>query len=317
MLKKYLLLGFCFFLLSLNLGNHNASANTKAKHLTFGPADPVKLPFQMDGDLPPLRSKVDDALQNRLTNKLNKNAKWKQLITDKKLAVGLVDIRDPYNVKFARINGNEMMYAASLPKIAILLAAMDALEKGELTETKKVTYDMHRMICNSDNHASTRMIDCLGYQKIEDVLTDSIYQFYDEEFGGGLWIGKRYAASGLRHPDPIKGLSHAATVSQVCRFYYQLAMGKLVNYERSKQMLDIMVDPALHHKMVYTIDRIAPEAKVYRKSGSWGGFHSDSALVWGKKPSRRYILVALTEDPQGEKIIRDLVKVAEDVLKIE
>jgi beta-lactamase class A len=274
-----------------------------------------KIPFEFpDYAVKPLRSLVDARLQAALVMKVNANPKWKALAAQKKLAVGLVDLRDPYAPKFARVNGNTMMYAASLPKIAILLAAMDAMENGELMETKEVWDDLRLMISKSNNQASTRMIDRLGYQKIENVLTDPKYALYDEEYGGGLWVGKRYAASGARHPDPIKGLSHAATVSQVCRFYYLMLYGQLVSHDRSMQMLDIMEDPALHHKFVNTLDRIAPNARLFRKSGSWQNFHSDSILVWGSK-DRRYILVALTEDPEGELIMRQLVVAVEDVMK--
>ncbi len=263
----------------------------------------------------PLRSLVDESLQHELELQLNANAKWKTLIREKKLAVGLVDLSNPFQVRFARVNGNEMMYAASLPKIAILLAAVDAMEEGELKENKVILDDLRAMIRKSDNRASTRMIDLLGYEKIEEVLTDPQYELFDEDYGGGLWVGKRYAATGRKNPDPIKGLSHAATVTQVCRFYYLLSMGKLVNYERSRQMLELMYPPELHHKFVHTLDRIAPKAKVYRKSGSWRDYHSDSVLVWGKDEKRRYILVALTQSTEGEAIIRDLIYTAENVLR--
>ena len=285
----------------------------------------ASLAFSQSNELPikigdslflPLREQENMELERRLANRLNSVSKYRGLIQNKKLAVGLVDLQDPLNVKFAQINGNEMMYAASLPKIAILLSAMDAFEKGELKETKVIRDDLQAMITVSNNQASTRMIDRLGYEKIESVLTDSRYELYDKDFGGGLWVGKRYAASGERHPDPIKGLSHAATASQVCRFYYLLSMGKLVSYERSRQMLEIMDDPALHHKFVFSLDRAAPRARVFRKSGSWKNYHSDSALVWGKDPRRRYILVALVEDAGGEQIVRDMVNVVEDVLDL-
>ena len=80
-------------------------------------------------------------------------------------------------------------------------------------------------------------------------------------------------------------------------------------------MLDIMEDPELHHKFVNTLDQIAPAARLFRKSGSWRTYHSDSILVWGKNSNRRYILVALIDDANGEQIIRDLVKPIEKVLK--
>ena len=264
------------------------------------------------GELEPLRNLVDYNLERLLMKQLKSNKKWTQLIANKKMSVGLVDLRDMTNIKFASVNGDNMMYAASLPKIAVLLAAMDALEKGELKETKEVKADMELMIAKSNNQATTRMIDRIGFDKIEAVLTDPKYDLYDKEFGGGLWVGKRYAAAGKRNPDPMFGISHGATVSQVCRFYYMLMHGQLVCEERSEQMLDIMVDPKLHHKFVNTLDRIAPDAQVYRKSGSWRNFHSDSALVWG--PDRQYILVALLEDEGGESIIRQLVLEVEKVL---
>ncbi len=273
------------------------------------------LPLQMpDRFVLPLRSLEDADLQAKLAKKLNANPKWKQLIAQKRLAVGLVDLADPYNVRYAAVNSDEMMYAASLPKIAVLLAAEDAIAKGELKATPEVLSDMRSMISKSNNQATTRMIDRLGYKKISSVLTDPRYQLYDKNNGGGLWVGKRYAAGGARNPDPLEGLSHAATVSQVCRFYYLMAMGKLVSCERSEHMLTMMSEPELHHKFVNTLDRTAQGAKLYRKSGSWRTYHSDSVLVWGEG-WQRYILVGLAEDAEGEQIMRDLVIAVEDILK--
>ncbi|MBI9040543.1 serine hydrolase [Lutibacter sp.] len=283
-----------------------------ATTIMFGQND---LPIQTnDLNIKPLGSLLNKELQTGLELELNKIPKWKNLIQQNKLAVGVIDLSNQNQIEYARINGNNMMYAASLPKIAILLAAMDAIEKGELKETPEVKNDMKLMISKSNNQAATRMIDRLGFDKIETVLTDEKYQLYDEEHGGGLWVGKRYASSGKTHREPLKNLSHAATVNQVCRFYYLLANGKLVNKERSKEMLGIMEKPALHHKFVNTLDQIAPNARLFRKSGSWKNFHSDSILVWGKDPKRRYILVALVNDASGEKIIRNLVKPVEKVL---
>ena len=301
MVKKTLILFpavIVFFLLSSLLSQHRSNANPAA-----GIDPPVK----------PLRSLADKALQEALQQQFYKNSKWKDLANQKKMAVGLVDMRDPSRIKFAHINGNKMMYAASLPKIAILLAAMDAMEKGELKESQEIQKDLRLMISKSDNYASTRMIDRLGYKKIESVLTDPRYNLYDKRFGGGLWVGKRYAKQGARNPDPIMGLSHAATAAQVCRFYYLMAMKQLVTPQRSEQMMKIMEGPELHHKFVNTLDRIAPEARLYRKSGSWRTYHSDSVMVLG--PERRYILVALIEDPEGETICRQLVLTVEEVLK--
>lgn len=274
------------------------------------------LPIQVDNSrIKPLTSLKNSTLQANLEKQLNANPTWKKLITHNKMSVGIVDLSDPNQVRYASVNGDYMMYAASLPKIAILLSAMDAIEKGELKETAEVKGDMRLMISKSDNAASTRMINRLGYEKIESVMTDPKYMFYDADCGGGLWVGKRYGGGGDTNREPLKNLSHAATVDQVCRYYYLLAHGKLVNMKRSKQMLEIMGNPDLHHKFVNSIEKIAPQAKLYRKSGSWQTYHSDSILVWGNDPNRRYILVALIDDAKGEQIIRSLVNPIEKALK--
>ncbi len=273
----------------------------------------ISIPFENNQiDFKPLYTLVDEPLQNDLSTIISANPKWKRLVNEKKMAVGLVLMNDTSHIKFASINGNDIMYAASLPKIAILLAAMDALEKGELQETESLQKDMRIMMSRSDNEASTRIMDMLGFEKIENVLKDPKYLLYDEEQGGGLWVGKRYAQTGRRYPEPLKGISHAATVNQVCRFYYMLVYGKLVSHERSAQMLNYMQDPELHHKFVNSLEKIAPKAKLFRKSGSWNNFHADSILVWG--PGRKYVLVALTEDSDGERILRELAVKVDTIL---
>ena len=272
-----------------------------------------QLPFTDLDEIDKIVEIQNDELQNLLLAEINSNPVWKGLVAKNLMSIGVVDLSVEGEYKYAGINDNHMMYAASLPKIAILLAAMDAIDKGELEYTKEIKKDLRLMISKSNNQASTRMIDRLGYEKIEAVLRSPENMLYDEEEGGGLWVGKRYAAGGKRNPEPMKGLSHAATAKQVCRFYYQLAMGNLVSTERSEEMLDIMKDPALHHKFVNTLDKIAPKATIYRKSGSWKSWHADSALVWG--PKRKYIIVALINNASGEQIIRNLVVPVEKVLK--
>ncbi len=286
--------------------------------LLFGqqlhPATALTMPFlEKESDFIPLAEYQNKSFEDALRQRISKNRKWQSLVAGKKMAVGLVDLSDEANPRFACINCDDMMYAASLPKIAILLAAVQAFEDGTLEETKEIKKDLRLMISYSDNRASTRMIDRLTFEKIESVLRDSQHELYDEERGGGLWVGKRYASQGRRYPEPMKGLSHAATVRQICRFYYLMHKGQLVNEQRSAQMKDIMVNPDLRHKFVNTLAMIAPQAKLYRKSGSWRTYHSDSVLVLG--PKRKYILAALVDDPGGESIMRKLVNEVDYLLQ--
>ena len=171
------------------------------------------------------------------------------------------------------------------------------------------------MIRVSSNVSATKVIDELGgLDAVNTVLKDPRYQLYDEENGGGLWVGKRFAKTGARIGDPMKDISHAASSYQVSRFYYLLATGRLVSPEASKDMLDILCQPGIDHKFVASLSRLVNPSQIFRKSGSWRNYHSDSVLVWDDD-GRRYILVGLVVSPEGGKILRNLVPVAERVLR--
>ena len=262
----------------------------------------------------PLTEHVDKALQARLRLQLRARPEWQRLIGERKMAVGLVDLSDPTAPRYAQINGRREMYAASLPKIAILLAAFDRFDKGLLERSPEVEQDLNAMIRVSSNAAATRMIDRIGgLMQVNEVLRDPRYNFYDKDLGGGLWVGKRYAKRGPRVPDPLNGISHGATVTQVCRFYYQLATGRLISPAASSDMLAMLSEPAIQPKFVKSLHERAPAADLYRKSGTWKRWHADSVLVWGPR-WRRYILVAMVESPKGERILRELVGVVERLL---
>lgn len=272
---------------------------------------PVLVP---DSDWHSLAESRDPNLQSRLEDGLRKDVAWERLVRSGRMAVGVVDLTDPCRPRFASVNGSRMMYAASLPKIAVLLAAVQSFEDGSLEETPQVLEDLDQMIRLSSNPAATRMIDLLGFAKIQSVLTNPRYRLFDPKRGGGLWVGKRYAREGTRSPDPLAGLTHAATADQVCRFYYLLATGRLVSPSRSAQMLDMLDHPGIHHKFVRVLENRAPGAMLYRKSGTWRTWHCDSVLVWGPE-WRHYILVGLVDDPDGERIIEDLVPLTEEILR--
>jgi beta-lactamase class A len=263
-------------------------------------------------DWQPLYSRVDPKLQAAMEKRLNANPEWARLIRGNKMAIGLVDLSGAVP-RFARVNGNQMMYAASLPKIAILLGVYVSFDDGSLEETESIHADLADMIRVSSNAAATRLIDKVGMKKIQTILQDPKYGFYDEKTGGGLWLGKRYASDGPRVGDPVHNISHGATATQVCRFFYLLAEGRLINAERSAQMLNDLSDPHLHHKFVSQVEKRAPGALMYRKSGTWKQWHSDAIMVRGSK-WRDYILVGLVESNSGETVLRQVLPAMEELI---
>lgn len=280
-----------------------------------GGASSPRLPLSLpDRQWRPLNQTWNRELQAQLDQALQRRELWRSLLGAGKMAVGLVDLSDPQAPRFAQENGGTMMYGASLPKLAILLAACQGFEDGTLKETPQVQADLREMIRRSDNAAAGRLTESLGLERIEALLTAPRYRFYDPARGGGIWLGSGYAPGGERRPEPLQGLLHTATANQVCRFYYLLAYGRLLSPARSRQMLEILSSPELHDKFVQVLEPAVPGPRLYRKSGEWRKWHLDSILVWGE-PWRRYILVGLVEHEQGERILKELVPVVERLLR--
>lgn len=229
----------------------------------------------------------------------------------KKLSVALVDITDPAQPKLAAVNGDQMMYAASLPKIAILLGAFERIAQGEMKFDRATEEKLTRMIRNSSNSAATEMLNQVGKAYLADLLQSDKYRLYDPQFNGGLWVGKEYGKAGAWKRDPLSNLSHGATAFQVARFYYLLETGQLVSPEMSLEMKTILSKPAIQHKFVKGL-KSRSGVEIFRKSGSWRQYHADSAII--EHNGRRYIAVALAEDTQGGEWLSRLIVGLDDLI---
>jgi beta-lactamase class A len=197
------------------------------------------------------------------------------------------------------------MYAASLPKIAILLGAFERISRGEMVPDDHTMDTLKRMIRRSSNEAATEMLNRVGPDFILEVLQSPRYRLYDPAANGGLWVGKEYSKASVRRPDPLHHLSHGATALQVARFYYLLETGQLVSPEYSRTMKAILGDSEIQHKFVKGLKAEHPDSKIYRKSGTWQDFHSDSALI--EREGHRYIAVALSHSPEGGRWLSKLI----------
>ena len=251
-----------------------------------------------------LSEACDPNLQKGLSQCLI-SLKLDKAVDRKSLSIVLVDITDPSFPRMAHANPNEMMYAASLPKIAILLGAFERIYSGKMTLDTATRDKLELMIRNSSNHAATEILNRVGKSYLAGLLQSPRYRLYDPERNGGLWVGKEYSKSGAWKRDPLHNLSHGATALQVARFYYLLETGRLVSPEFSHQMKTILGNPAIEHKFVKGLKSVHPESRIYRKSGTWRQFHSDSAII--EHDGRRYIAVALAKSPRGGKWLTDLI----------
>ena len=275
----------------------------KAVGLTLG----IILSFQAvsaQNTYPVLREASNAALQVQLEKRL-KRLNLDAAVRSGDLAVALVDVTDPQHPQLAQVNGDDMVYAASLPKIAILLAAFERVQEGKLQLNDETRQLMTDMIRYSSNSAATTLINKVGREYINNVLRSPKYRLYDTKYNGGLWVGKEYAQGVAYQRDPLHNLSHGATAIQVARFYYLLETGQLVSPELSREMKAILGQPGIHHKFVKGLEANFPDAQIYRKSGSWRNWHADSAIV--EHDGRTYIAVALAQSPQGGEWMKKLI----------
>ncbi len=254
---------------------------------------------------------ADPVLQAEL-NRVLAEPPFRSLMARKRLSVALVDLSDSGGIRYAAVDDNRMRYAASLPKIAIMLGVFDQIDRGKLEYTPELRAKMELMIRRSDNYVSTQLIQLVGFQAIANTLRDPRYQLYDRSRSGGLWVGRDYGGGpGLWRRDPIHKISHGATARQVARYFVMLDQGRLVSPWASSEMKSIMAHPEIHHKFVLGLDS-RPPSNIFRKSGTWKSWHADAALV--ERDGKRYVAVALLEAPGSGGVLSRLIVRLDDLI---
>jgi len=245
----------------------------------------------------------DTELQKQLMALVNHQS-LVNICRQERLGIAVVDLSDLDHPRYAGVNDQLMMYAASLPKIAILLTAFELMEKGRLAKSRQNLDMLTAMIRHSSNGDASRAIAKVGFANIQRTVMDPRYRLYEPGIGG-LWVGKPYSKAGVWKREPVKNVVHGATARAAARFYYMLERGELVSPRASAEMKEILSAPALHHKFVKGLECEPGRLTMYRKSGTWRIYHSDSALI--NHNGHTYIAVALAESTRGEAILRSLI----------
>ena len=261
-------------------------------------------------DYPSLRESHDARLQRELERVVS-DLGLVGAVRSARLCLVLADITDRRDPRVAELNGDHMMYAASLPKIAILFAALKDIERGRLTLDDALYRRMSKMVRVSSNADATFVLNRVGTDRINRLLEDEPFRLYDPLVGGGLWVGKAYAQGRAYERDPLHHISHGATAMQAARFYWLLDTGQLTTPALTEIGRRILANPGIRHKFVRGLSA-RPVVRMYRKSGSWRQWHADSALV--ESGSKRFILVGLAQDPDGGHWLERLAEPLHDTV---
>lgn len=227
-------------------------------------------------------------------------------IADNLAAVGVLDLR---TLRLALVRPDAIDYAASIPKIGILLAWFATHPLSDLDATTR--HELGLMIKQSSNEIAAKHSQAIGLKPIQAVL--DAQGFYNAARGGGLWVGKHYGKAAERYVDPVGGHSHGATVRQLVRFYLLLEQGKLLSPEASRAMREIFASPAIPHREDRFVKALAGRnVELRRKAGWWETWSHDSAVVTG--PGRHYIIVAMTHHERGTDYLEQFASAVDELL---
>lgn len=251
---------------------------------------------------------TDPALQTQL-EALDTRLRAKHGMEPGQTSVGVLDLN---TLRLALVRPDRIDYAASVPKIAILLAWFQLHPEAATGLDPATRHELGLMIKVSDNALAAKYSQLLGLKNIQQVLGS--YGLYDAARGGGLWMGKHYGKGTERYPDPVGGHSHAATVRQLLRYYLLLEQGRLVSPAASATMREIFASPDIAHVQDKFVKGLSGrDVQVLRKAGWWEAWFLDTAVVTGG--GRHYIVAAMTRHPKGDDYLVEFAAVVDDLLK--
>lgn len=251
---------------------------------------------------------TDPALQASL-EKIDAGLRARYGMTPEQTAVGVLDLNTR---RLAMIHPDREEYAASIPKVGILLAYFQLHPEAATNLNAETRHELGLMAKASNNEMAAKFSRELGLKQIQAVLNAD--HFYDPAHGGGIWVGKHYGKSDERYGDPIGDNSHAATVRQLLRYFLMLEQGKLVSPAASKTMREIFASPDIPHDDIKFVKGLAGRnVQIIRKWGSWEDWLHDSAVVTGG--GRHYIVVALTKHPKGDEYLVELAQNVDDLIQ--
>lgn len=266
------------------------------------PMKPDFKSYTLDYDSP-----LDTTLQAKV-EAIDAQLRARHGMTTEQTAVGVLDLN---TLRLALIRPDKIDYAASVPKIGILLAYFQLHPEAATKLDAQTRRELGEMIKISSNEMAAKHSQQLGLKPIQQVL-DS-YHFYDAARGGGLWVGKHYGKSSERYGDPVGNNSHGATVRQLLRYHLLLEQGKLVSPAASKTMREIFASPDIAHLDDKFVKGLAGrDVQILRKSGWWEDWFHDTAIVTGG--GRHYIIVAMTHHPKGEEYLVEFARAVDEAL---
>jgi hypothetical protein len=286
-----------------------------------------------DAGSPELQRVVDEAARAAVARFAAKG------FGEKNLAVTLVDLTDPKNVRRASFRGAEPIYPASVVKLFYLAAAHRWLEDGKLRESEELNRALRDMIVESSNDATHFVVDVVsgvsnGAELSPAELKEwsekrNVFNRYFASLGyavgpGRINVNQKPWCEGpygreRQFLGPNFENRNKLTTDATATLLADIVLGRAVTPARSARMLELMKrdfsgtsedpDDQAHG---FTSLALEPGARYWSKAG-WTSTTRHDAAYLELPTGRRLVLVTFTTDHAKE---RDIIPtVAREVIK--
>lgn len=196
------------------------------------------------------------------------------------------------NSDIASVNADAKMQSASVIKLFIMATAYDEMAKGNMVPTE-VSSDIKLMITQSENYATNRMIDRLGFDKINNYIRSNGYT--NTELN-------RYMLNSTANGDNYTSSKDAAKILE------NIYNHKCVSYEASEQMMTYLKAQGRTWKIPAGVPSGVQTAN---KTGELDTVENDAAIVF--KDNAPYVLVVmssgLSDTAKARQNIVDISKI--------
>ncbi|HKO60113.1 MAG TPA: serine hydrolase [Pyrinomonadaceae bacterium] len=278
-----------------------------------------------------LQALVDHAARTTIAKFSDKN------LSEKDLAITLIDLRDPARPITASFRGDERIYPASVVKLFYLVAAHRWLEDKKIEDTDELRRAIKDMIVDSYNEATHYVVDVI-------TQTTSGYELPAKEMEKWQYkrnaVNRYFSSLGYKninvnqktHCEDAYGrekVSRAGgenrnklTTDATARLMMEVVTGKAVTPARSLQMMELLkrdlsrktVDPDSQDSG-FTGPALPTGTKYWAKAGWTSTTRHDAAYV--ELPTgEKFVLVTFTERHSNDRdVIPTVARVIVENLK--
>ena len=311
--KSFAAIVVCVALLALN-----AAAQQKRDDIEIVAPSSYK-PLKLESS-PELQAMLDAAVKEVLA------AHTTDVLKPEEISATLIDLRNPNDLRWANYRGEQAIYPASVVKMFYMAALHQQLEDGKVKLTPELERGLKDMIVDSSNEAT---------QYILDVLTDTssgaelpqadfdrwqhkrnrVNRYFSSMGYTGINVNQKTFcedAYGIEQQSRnYKGQNrNMLTTNATARLLADIVLGKSVNGERSRRMMDLMArDPFKQSKdpdsqaTGFTgkalIERKMNGAKLWSKAGWTSKSRHDAAYI-ETPDGLKFVLVVFTENHASE-----------------